>query len=67
MAISGLMAAPTAMVALTNTPAHAAPVTVNLLAINDFHGRMNLGSDNTVKFAGTVAQLETPGNTLIVG
>ena len=63
---TGLIAAPLAVVA-TATPAQAVETTINLLAINDFHGRMNLGSDSTVKFAGTVAQLETPGNTLIVG
>jgi 2',3'-cyclic-nucleotide 2'-phosphodiesterase (5'-nucleotidase family) len=69
LAITGLLAGPTAVVGLTSAPASAAEVTINLLAINDFHGRMNLSSsgDNTVKFAGTVAQLETPGNTMIVG
>lgn len=67
LTVAGLLAAPTAVVGLTTAPANAAEVTINLLAINDFHGRMNLGSDNTVKFAGTVAQLETPGNTMIVG
>jgi 5'-nucleotidase len=40
---------------LAVTPAHAAdPVTVNLIDINDFHGRIDA---NTVKFAGTIEQL----------
>ncbi|MGH3336550.1 MAG: ExeM/NucH family extracellular endonuclease, partial [Nocardioides sp.] len=40
---------------------------LNLLGINDFHGRIN---SNTVKFAGTVEQLTDEGgeaNTLLVG
>src|SRR4051812_42304055 len=37
------------------TPAAAAaPVTINLLDINDFHGRIDA---NTVKWAGTIEQL----------
>ena len=40
---------------LVGTPAQAAdPVVLNLLGINDFHGRIDT---NTVKFAGTVEQL----------
>ncbi|WP_308467393.1 ExeM/NucH family extracellular endonuclease [Rathayibacter soli] len=42
------------------------PVTLNLLNINDFHGRID---SNTVKFAGTVEQLRAEGgdsNTLFL-
>jgi 5'-nucleotidase len=40
---------------LVGTPAQAAdPIVLNLLGINDFHGRIDT---NTVKFAGTVEQL----------
>ncbi|MGH3458794.1 5'-nucleotidase C-terminal domain-containing protein [Aeromicrobium sp.] len=40
---------------IVGTPAQAAdPVVLNLLGINDFHGRID---NNTVKFAGTVEQL----------
>jgi 5'-nucleotidase len=60
-----------ALVAGTAAPAQAAPnVTINLVGINDFHGRIDA---NTVKWAGTVKKLEvdTPGvpaaNSLIVG
>jgi len=43
--------------AQANEPAPAdAPVTIALLDINDFHGRIDA---NTVKFAGTVEQLRT--------
>ena len=52
---------------LAVTPAHAAdPVTVNLIDINDFHGRIDA---NTVKFAGTVEQLRAgsgEANTLFL-
>ncbi len=44
----------------------AAPVTLNLLNINDFHGRID---GNTVKFAGTVEKLRAAGgedNTLFL-
>ncbi len=43
------------------------PVTLNLLGVNDFHGRIN---SNTVKWAGTVEQLTADGgadSTLLVG
>ncbi len=46
--------------------AQSGPVELNILGINDFHGRINA---NTVKFAGTIEQL-TQGkedNTLLVG
>ena len=44
---------------LVGTPAQAAdPIVLNLLGINDFHGRIDT---NTVKFAGTVEQLRAEG------
>jgi 5'-nucleotidase len=49
-----------------NVASQAAPVELNILGLNDFHGRINA---NTVKWAGTVEQL-TAGkeeNTLLVG
>ncbi|WP_170285614.1 5'-nucleotidase C-terminal domain-containing protein [Microbacterium rhizomatis] len=51
-------------------PAQAAdPVTLNILTVNDFHGRIN---SNTVKFAGTIEGLRAAdgangANTLLVG
>ncbi|MET1154812.1 5'-nucleotidase C-terminal domain-containing protein, partial [Arthrobacter sp.] len=57
---AALVAAPFAAL-----PAHAAdPVDLNLLSINDFHGRIDA---NTVKFAGTVEQLraQNPEGTLL--
>lgn len=52
---------------LVTTPADAADdVTLNLIGINDFHGRIDA---NTVKFAGTVEQLRQDGgdaNSLLV-
>ncbi|WP_020693412.1 5'-nucleotidase C-terminal domain-containing protein [Aeromicrobium massiliense] len=49
------------------SPAHAAdPVTVNLIDVNDFHGRIDA---NTVKVAGTVEQLRAAAgdaNTLFL-
>lgn len=66
---SGLVAAPLALVTATAGPAHAAPtVEVNIVAVNDFHGRINT---NTSKWATTVqtvsADTTTPANTLMVG
>ncbi|WP_162260825.1 bifunctional metallophosphatase/5'-nucleotidase [Nocardioides sp. Soil805] len=66
---SGVLAAPLAVVGLTTAPAHAAPsVEINLVAVNDFHGRINT---NTTKWATTVeavsADTTTPANTLMVG
>ena len=49
------------------SPASADIVPIQLLTINDFHGRID---ENTLKFAGTVAQLRTAvpaDNTLVVG
>jgi len=58
-----LLAAPL----LVTTPADAADdVTLNLIGINDFHGRID---SNTVKFAGTVEQLRQDGgdaNSLLI-
>ncbi len=52
---------------LVGAPAQAAdPVVLNLLGINDFHGRID---NNTVKFAGTIEQLRAgagDANTLLV-
>ncbi len=51
---------------LLATPAQAAPVTITLVDINDFHGRIDA---NTVKFAGTVEQIRAQGgedNTLFL-
>lgn len=52
---------------LAVTPADAADdVTLNLIGINDFHGRIDA---NTVKFAGTVEQLRQDGgdaNSLLI-
>ena len=66
-----LVAGSLAIVAGTMAPAQAAdPVKINLVGINDFHGRIDA---NTVKWAGTVKKLQydTPGipsaNSLIVG
>src|SRR6478735_1186050 len=59
-----------AQVVVGAAPAAAAdPVTLNILTINDFHGRIDT---NTVKFAGTVEQLRAAdgaagANTLLVG
>jgi 5'-nucleotidase len=58
--LTGLFAAPLAVVTVA-APAHAAPVDVQILATNDFHGR--LVADGSVagaaQFAGAVTQLES--------
>lgn len=58
---------PTLAIATVAGPAHAAaPVTVNLLNINDFHGRIDA---NTTKFATTIEQLRAAAgeaNTLFL-
>jgi len=67
-----LVAGSLAIVASTTAPAHAADglIKINLVGVNDFHGRIDA---NTVKWAGTVKNLEldTPGSSpetaLIVG
>lgn len=51
----------------TATSAQAAVVSINLLTINDFHGRID---ENTLRFAGTVQQLRAEAgdaNTLLIG
>lgn len=57
-----------AQVIVGAAPAAAAdPVTLNILTVNDFHGRINSG---TVQFAGTIEQLRQAAgaeNTLLVG
>jgi len=71
VASASLLTGTLATVVGTTAPAQAAPdVTINLVGINDFHGRIDA---NTVKWAGTVKKLEksTPGvdpnNALVVG
>ena len=66
----GLVAGSLAVVAVSAAPAQAAdPVQINLVGINDFHGRIDA---NTVKWAGTVLKVERDSgvpaaNSLIVG
>jgi 5'-nucleotidase len=64
----GLVAGSLAVVAGTVAPAHADPdVTINLVGINDFHGRIDA---NTVKWAGTVKTVEADapaGASLMIG
>lgn len=55
------------MVVGLNVATTGDPVKLNLLAVNDFHGRINA---NTVKWAGTVEQLTAQGGadkTLLIG
>ena len=67
-----LVAGTLATVAVTASPAQAADnqIKINLVGINDFHGRIDA---NTVKWAGTVKKLEfdtpgtSPGASLVVG
>jgi len=57
VATATLLGAPLLAVA----PAQAAdPVTINLIGINDFHGRIDA---NTVKFAGTVEKIRQEGGS----
>jgi 5'-nucleotidase len=63
--LTGLLAAPLAVVAAA--PAHAAPIDIQILATNDFHGRLlaNGSEAGAAQFAGAVAQLEsTNPNTI---
>jgi 5'-nucleotidase len=66
----GLALAATGLTFAGTSAAHAADgddVVINLVGINDFHGRIN---SNTVKWAGTVEQVKARGtadNTLFVG
>ncbi|MCP3423920.1 bifunctional metallophosphatase/5'-nucleotidase [Nocardioides pinisoli] len=67
--LTGLLAAPLAVIT-TTAPAHAAPVDIQILATNDFHGRLLQECTGTpcvptaatpagaAQFAGAVAQLE---------
>ncbi|MBC2934341.1 bifunctional UDP-sugar hydrolase/5'-nucleotidase [Nocardioides sp. zg-1228] len=57
--LTALLAAPLAVVA-TAAPANAVPTDVQILATNDFHGRLlaNGAEAGAAQFAGAVAQLE---------
>lgn len=67
--LTGLLAAPLAVIA-TTAPAHAVPVDIQILATNDFHGRLlqecagtpcvptNTTPAGAAQFAGAVAQME---------
>ncbi len=66
---ASLIAAPLAVVATATVaaPAHAAdPIAINLIGINDFHGRINT---NTSKWATTLESLKSPtaAANLVVG
>ena len=64
--LTGLVAAPLAVLG-TTAPAHAAPLTIQILGTNDFHGRLLANGDEAgaAQFAGAVAQLEsTNPNTI---
>lgn len=66
--LTGLLAAPLAVIT-TATPAHAAPVDIQVLGTNDFHGRLlaNGAEAGAAQFAGAVAQLESENpNTVFV-
>jgi 5'-nucleotidase len=58
--LTGLLAAPLAVVS-TAAPAHAAPVEIQILGTNDFHGRLlpNGAEAGAAQFAGAVEQLRT--------
>ncbi len=59
--IGGLVAAPLTLIALTSAPAVAADdVVVNLIGVNDFHGRVNA---DTTKWATTVESLRNASAT----
>jgi len=60
-ALTGLVAAPLAVIA-TSAPAHAAPVTIQILATNDFHGRL-INEDGT----GGTANGVTAGAAILSG
>jgi 5'-nucleotidase len=70
-AVTGLLAAPLAVVT-TAAPAQAAPVDIQILATNDFHGRLLPNTSNgaqeagAAQLAGAVKQLESdyPGSTV---
>ncbi|HEV2798832.1 MAG TPA: 5'-nucleotidase C-terminal domain-containing protein [Nocardioides sp.] len=58
--MTGLIAAPLAVVA-TAVPAHAAEVDIQVLATNDFHGRLIADGSiaGAAQFAGAITQLES--------
>jgi 5'-nucleotidase len=62
--LTGLLAAPLAVVTAA-APAHAAPVEIQILATNDFHGRLLSNTSNgaqeagAAQLAGAVKQLES--------
>ena len=62
--LTGLIAAPLAVIT-TAAPAHAAPVDIQILGTNDFHGRLLTNTSNganeagAAQLAGAVAQLES--------
>jgi 5'-nucleotidase len=58
--VTGLLAAPLAVLS-TATPAHSAVVDIQILATNDFHGRLlaNGSEAGAAQFAGAIAQLES--------
>ncbi|HEY0645247.1 MAG TPA: bifunctional UDP-sugar hydrolase/5'-nucleotidase [Nocardioides sp.] len=58
--MTGLLAAPLAVLS-TATPAHSAVVDLQILATNDFHGRLiaNGSEAGAAQFAGAIAQLES--------
>jgi 5'-nucleotidase len=58
--VTGLLAAPLAVLS-TATPAHSAVVDLQILATNDFHGRLiaNGSEAGAAQFAGAIAQLES--------
>lgn len=57
-----LTAGPLTIVGVSAVPAHAVPVDIRLLNINDFHGRIDA---NTTKFATTVEQQRTANSLLL--
>ena len=66
-AIGSLVVAPLTVVATAAAPAQAAdPIDINLIGINDFHGRIN---NDTAKWATTVESLKssTAAANLVVG
>ena len=56
--VAGVVIAPLAVVGAT-APAHAAPVDIQIIGTNDFHGRLlpSGAEAGAAQFAGAVAQL----------
>src|SRR3954468_24011938 len=67
--IAALAALGTAVGAAPAAIVHAAPVTLTLLNINDFHGRIDPVNDLTTKWATTIEQQRAidPSGTLLLG